>query len=98
MTPVPAPVTVRLPGALADLAGGRRTLSVDPAPATVRDVLDRLEPELPVLVRRIRDETGSVRRFVNVYVDGEDIRHGAGLATALRPGAEVHVLPSVAGG
>jgi molybdopterin converting factor small subunit len=46
----------------------------------------------------VRDETGALRRYVNVYVDGEDVRALDGIATALRPGSQVHVLPSVAGG
>lgn len=90
-------VTVRLPSALADLAGGR-SFSLSPAPADVAALLDEVEATNPALARRIRDETGAVRRFVNVYVDGDDIRHTQGTATPLRPGAEVHVLPSVAGG
>ena len=53
---------------------------------------------IAALARRIRDETGAVRRFVNVYVDGDDIRHADGTATPLRDGSEVHVIPSVAGG
>ena len=97
-TDAAAGVTVRLPGVLADLAGGRRELLVVPAPATVAELLDALERDHPVLVRRVRDETGAVRRFVNVYVDDDDIRYGAGLATPLTPGTVVHVLPSVAGG
>jgi molybdopterin converting factor small subunit len=51
-----------------------------------------------MLCRRIRDETGQVRRFVNVYVDGDDVRFQGGLTTPVRDGAEVQVLPSVAGG
>jgi molybdopterin converting factor small subunit len=92
-----AGVVVRIPSALADLAGGR-SLSFTPAPADVASLLDAIGAERPALARRIRDETGALRRFVNVYVDGDDIRHVDGLATALRPGSEVHVLPSVAGG
>jgi molybdopterin converting factor small subunit len=91
-------VTLRLPAVLADLVGGRRSLVVAPAPRTVGDLLDRVEADEPVVVRRIRDETGALRRFVNVYVDGDDIRHLEGLATPLTAGATVHVLPSVAGG
>ncbi len=92
-----AGVTLRLPSALADLAGGR-TLVVDPAPRDVAALLDAVDAVNPALARRIRDETGSVRRFVNVYVDGDDIRHADGTATPLRDGSEVHVIPSVAGG
>jgi len=91
-------VVVRLPGALRDLADGRRELSVSPAPATVGALLDALSVDTPMLVRRIRDETGAVRRFVNLYVGDDDIRHGAGLATPLEPGSVVAILPSVAGG
>ena len=91
-------VTLALPAVLADLVGGRRRLEVVPAPRTVAELLDRVEVDEPAVVGRIRDETGALRRFVNVYVDGDDVRHLEGLATPLRAGATVHVLPSVAGG
>ena len=91
-------VQVVLPGALADLAGGARHLDVDVAGGTLGDLLDDLASRHPLLGRRIRDEQGQVRRFVNVYVDGDDVRFESGLATALRDGAVVQVLPSVAGG
>ena len=91
-------VQVLLPGALANLAGGARHVDVEPAGGTLADVLDALGAQHPMLARRIRDETGQVRRFVNVYVDGDDVRFEGGLATKVRDGAEVQVLPSVAGG
>ena len=72
-------VVVRIPSALADLAGGR-SLTFTPAPGDVAELLDVIADERPALSRRIRDETGALRRF------------------PLRPGSEVHVLPSVAGG
>ena len=90
-------VTLRLPSALADVAGGRQ-LVIEPAPVDVGGLLDSVDAVNPALARRIRDETGAVRRFVNVYVDGDDVRHLDGLATPLRPGGVVHVIPSVAGG
>ena len=90
-------VTLRLPSALADVAG-ERLLVIEPAPADVAALLDSVDAVNPALARRIRDETGAVRRFVNVYVDGDDVRHLEGLATPLRPGGVVHVIPSVAGG
>ena len=89
---------LRLPSVLADLAGGERTISVSPADATVAGLLDAVAREHPVLVRRIRDETGALRRFVNVYVDGEDVRHLDGLGTPVPRGGVVDVLPSIAGG
>ncbi|MCW2635539.1 MAG: thiamine S protein [Blastococcus sp.] len=89
---------VVLPGVLADLAGGSKHLRVESGGATVADLLDALAAEHPLLARRIRDETGKVRRFVNVYVDGEDVRYSEGVATPVKDGAVVQVLPSVAGG
>jgi molybdopterin converting factor small subunit len=91
-------VQVLLPGVLAALAGGDKHVHVEPAGPTLGDVLDALEGRHPMLGRRIRDETGQVRRFVNVYVDGDDVRFNGGLATPVGDGAEVQVLPSVAGG
>jgi molybdopterin synthase sulfur carrier subunit len=91
-------VRVLLPGVLAALAGGARHLDVEPQGETLADLLDALATEHPLLGRRIRDETGAVRRFVNVYVDGDDVRFQDGLATKVRHGSEVQVLPSVAGG
>ena len=91
-------VQVVLPGVLADLAGGTKHLALEPAGETLADLLDTLAAQHPMLGRRIRDETGQVRRFVNVYVDGDDIRFQGGLTTPVRDGAEVQVLPSVAGG
>jgi molybdopterin converting factor small subunit len=91
-------VRVELPGVLASLVGGEKHLKVDPSGPTLADLLDAIADDHPMLARRIRDETGQVRRFVNVYVDGDDVRFEGGLATKVRDGAEVQVLPSVAGG
>jgi molybdopterin converting factor small subunit len=91
-------VQVLLPGVLAALAGGVKHLDLEPKGETLGDLLDALAAEHPLLGRRIRDVTGRVRRFVNVYVDGDDVRFEGGLAARVRDGAEVHVLPSVAGG
>jgi sulfur-carrier protein len=92
-------VDVLLPGALADLVGGDRTLTVDlPDDATVANLLDALAERHAVLGRRLRDETGALRRFVNLYVDSEDIRRTDGLETRLANNATVQILPSIAGG
>jgi sulfur-carrier protein len=91
-------VQVVLPGVLASLAGGAKHLDVEPSGGTLADLLDALGEQHPMLCRRIRDETGQVRRFVNVYVDGDDVRYAGGLEAPVRDGAEVQVLPSVAGG
>ncbi|MFF3856735.1 ubiquitin-like small modifier protein 1 [Micromonospora sp. NPDC002575] len=90
-------VTVLVPGPLRGEVGGATRLTVAAA-GTLRDVLDELAVRWPRLARRLRDERGEVRRHVNVYVDGEDCRHLGGLDAPVPPGAEVQVLPSVAGG
>ena len=87
---------VVLPQALQGLAGGASAVVVEGA--TISEVLDSLAAQHPALVRRIRDEQGVLRRFVNVYVDGEDVRHLGNAAAPVSAAAEVLVLPSVAGG
>ena len=92
-------VEVVLPGFLADLAGGEKHVKVDVGEdGTLSAVLDVLAEGRPLLDRRIRDETGALRRFVNVYVDGEYVRFDQGVRTPVEDGAVVQVLPSVAGG
>lgn len=65
---------------------------------SVGKLLDAVTADFTVLGRRLRDETGALRRFVNIYVDGDDVRRLQGLATEVRPGQEVLVIQSVAGG
>ncbi len=89
-------VVVRLPSTLADVTGGARELEV--GAGVLGAVLDAVAAQHPVLGRRLRDETGTIRRHVNVYVDGTDVRGTGGLATPVADGSVVEVLPSVAGG
>ncbi len=89
--------TILLPGVLRAEAGGAPRLTFAAGP-TLGDVLARLATEYPRLDRRIRDEAGALRRYVNVYVDGEDCRRLAGLGTPVAERSEIQVLPSVAGG
>jgi sulfur-carrier protein len=91
------PVTVLVPGVLRGEVDGQPRLAVEAA-GTLGAVLDEVTARWPRLARRIRDERGQVRRYVNVYVDGEDSRRAGGLDTPVRDGSEVQVLPSVAGG
>lgn len=65
---------------------------------TVAGVLDRLAGDLPALERRIRDERAVIRRHVNVYVDGTDIRTLSGAETRVRDGATIDVIAAVSGG
>jgi sulfur-carrier protein len=89
-------VRVKIPTQLRAAAGGEAEAQVDGA--TVREVLDGLFERHQELRVRIADDDGSLRRFVNVYVAGEDIRFLDGLATPVADGAELTILPAVAGG
>ena len=89
-------VTVKLPTQLRAAAGGQS--SVQAEGATVGEVLAAVYAQHAELRDRLADDEGGLRRFVNVYVDGEDVRFGDGLETAVKDGAEVQILPAVAGG
>ena len=97
--PVVADFTVVLPGVLQPLVGGQSylTASADGA-VTVGQLLDSVTGEYPVLARRLRDETGALRRFVNIYVNGDEVRRLKGLDTEVAAGQEVLIIQSVAGG
>lgn len=89
-------VTVRIPTPLRNLTGEQATVSVDGA--TVGEVVSALEAAHPGIGERVLAEDGQVRRFVNVFVDDEDIRFQQGLDTPVRDGATVSIIPAVAGG
>jgi sulfur-carrier protein len=89
-------VVVKIPTQLRSAAGGQAEAQVDGA--TVQEVLNGLFECHEELRARISDDDGSLRRFVNVYLAGEDIRFLDGLATPVADGAELTILPAVAGG
>ena len=93
-------VSVLVPSLLRQFTGGQVELhvAVDGAGATVGDLLDAIGAQYPVFDRRVRDETGALRRFVNIYLDGDDVRRLQGLATNVAAGRELMVIQSVAGG
>jgi len=91
-------VTVRIPSYLAAFAEGRNSLPVGGAPATVHELLGALWQLHPALKDRIVDEQGEVRPHINIFVDGEAIRHLDGLATPIGGNAEVLIVPAVSGG
>jgi sulfur-carrier protein len=88
-------VTVKIPAQLRAATGGESELSVDGS--TVGEALDAVFSQHGDLRERITD-SGELRRFVNVYVSGEDIRFQDGLETPVSDGDEVTILPAVAGG
>jgi MoaD family protein len=89
-------VLVKIPTQLRAAAGGEAETEVDGA--TVQEVLDGLFERFEELRARIYDDDGGLRRFVNVYLAGEDIRFLDGLSTPVIDGAELTILPAVAGG
>jgi molybdopterin synthase sulfur carrier subunit len=89
-------VTVKIPTQLRAATGGESVARV--AGTTVAEVLDALFAQFGELRERISDEQGGLRRFVNVYLAGEDIRFLDGVDTAVPDGAELTILPAVAGG
>jgi sulfur-carrier protein len=90
------PVTVKIPTQLRSATGGDAEAHVEGE--TVAEVLDALYEEYGELKDRIADGSAGLRRFVNVYLGGEDIRFLDGLDTPVDDGAEVTILPAVAGG
>ena len=89
-------VTVKIPPQLRAATGGEGAVSAEGG--TVGDVLSALYERHGELRERVAGEDGTPRRFVNVYLDGEDIRFLDGLATPVADGAELQILPAVAGG
>jgi sulfur-carrier protein len=95
MTEAPT-ITVRVAMPLRDYCAGAAELAL--SAASVRAALEGIERRHPALHRSICDETGAVRRHVNLFVNTDHIRDRDGLDTALVPGDEVTILPAVSGG
>ena len=95
-------VTVRIPTILRTYTGGVAEVQVDPTAtdsgATLAGVLAALEAAAPGIGARVLDDEGRLRRFVNVYVNDDDVRFADGLETATPDGSNVSVIPAVAGG
>ena len=89
-------IDVRIPTILRPYTGGER--SVDGNGSTVNAVIEDLEGRFAGIRERLVDEAGGVRRFVNIYVNDEDVRFSGGLDTAVSDGDSVTILPAVAGG
>ncbi len=88
--------TVRIPTPLRKYTEGREAVEV--SAATVRDLIDALEAAHPGIRERIVDDSGAVRRFVNIFVGDEDIRFLDGIDTKVSDGDEVSIVPAIAGG
>ncbi|MCC6466198.1 MAG: MoaD/ThiS family protein [Planctomycetes bacterium] len=90
------PNLIRIPTPLRNLTRNQAEVSVNAR--TIGEALDALEGQFNGIKTRLCDEKGNVRRFVNVYVNDEDIRFLQNLATPLKDGDQVSIVPAIAGG
>jgi molybdopterin synthase sulfur carrier subunit len=88
---------VRIPAPLRKVTGEREVVTADDG-GSLLEMINRLDQEYPGLKERICDESGELRRFVNLYINGEDVRFLSGLETPIKAGDEVSIVPAVAGG
>lgn len=87
---------VKIPTPLRKVTNGEANVSAEGG--NVREMIEDLERQFPGMRERLCDDDGALRRFVNVFVGDEDIRFMDGLDTALEDGAQVSIVPAVAGG
>ncbi len=89
-------VTVRIPTTMRPLTGGEKQVSVETG--TLADVIASLEATHPGMGERLLDDDGGLRKFVNIFVDDDDVRYLDGLDTKVADGITVSIIPAVAGG
>ena len=89
-------VTVRIPTTLRPMSGGNKLVEVDPG--RLSEVIAGLDKAHPGFADRLLDDDGSLRKFVNVFVDDDDVRYLDGLDTEVGDGITVSIIPAVAGG
>jgi molybdopterin synthase sulfur carrier subunit len=88
--------TVFVPTPLRRLTGGQSKVTI--AAATINDIIAQLEASYPGVKERLLDEQGDIKRFINIFVDGEEIRALQGGDTAVSDNSEVSIIPAMAGG
>lgn len=91
-------VTFRIPTILRTYTEGASEVDITSAGTTVCEAFDALESSYPGIRARVLDEQGKLRRFVNVYVDEDDVRFSGGLAAPAPQNARISIVPAVAGG
>ena len=89
-------VVVRIPNPLRKITANKDKVTVEGA--NLLEVIDALESQHTGIKERLCDESGALRNFVNVYINGEDARFLEGLSTSVKPGDEISIVPAVAGG
>jgi len=87
---------VVIPTPLRKFTSGAESVEVEAG--TVQDILDNLDSKYPGFRASICDESGSLRRFINIYLDGEDVRFMENLATTAADGSELAIVPAISGG
>jgi molybdopterin synthase sulfur carrier subunit len=90
------PTTVRIPTPLRKLTGENEVVIAEGS--SIGDILNSLEKSYPGLSERICDESGNVRRFVNIFLNDEDIRFLGDRETPVKDGDEISIVPAIAGG
>jgi molybdopterin synthase sulfur carrier subunit len=90
------PITVRIPTPLRKLTNGKGELQV--AANNIGELIENLEKEYPGIKSRLCDESGNIRRFINIFINEEDIRFKENLKTSLKDGDDISVVPAIAGG
>lgn len=88
--------SVRIPTPLRKLTSDKDEVTI--SAANIAELIDQMEAQYPGIKNRLCDETGNVRRFINLYVNNEDIRFLSGKETALKEGDIVSIIPAIAGG
>ena len=89
-------IKVRIPQPLQKLTEGKELVEIQAK--DVKSLLDDLDKKFPGIKARICDDAGKIRRFINIYVNEEDIRFGQGDITPLKDGDDVSIIPAIAGG
>lgn len=89
-------IIVRIPTPLQKLTNNKTQVEV--VGNTIADIIENMESQYPGVKERLCDENGALRRFVNVYVNEEDVRFLEGISTKVEDGAEISIVPAVAGG
>ena len=88
--------TVRIPTPLRRVTNGQDKVTVEGA--TINEIINSLESQHPGIRERLCDEQGQLRNFVNIYVNGEDVRFLDGINSPAKEGDEISIVPAVAGG
>lgn len=93
------PITVKIPTPLQKLTNNKSEVAIESDDLScIRDLIGKLGKDFPGIEERICDEAGKIRRFINIYVNEEDIRFLQQDKTALKDGDEISIIPAIAGG